>query len=140
VSTDTTIANWGVYYLNYSFVPADAATTLAKAQAIVKDKDRIAALKLTAVQTKKLRDLSSGRSMSMSEADKTLLSAAVEECLKAPAAQRGALEPKVVKTLDEVAQRSMDATKQQVVDRATQIDTIMTPELWKANAALGGAP
>jgi hypothetical protein len=133
--------NWHIiaYMGNYPFVPEDVKNTLYSARAIVADNARVAALKLTPEQVKRLRGLSSTITMAISEADKTQLGADIESYIKATPAERNTLEPKLLQLMDQIAVRSRPGTKKLAEDRAAQINAIVTPEMWKQDAAMGGA-
>lgn len=126
------------YVGSYSFVPEDTRTTIIAARAIIADADRVTALKLSADSVKKLKGLTSTITMATSEADKKELAGLVQAYVQSPEAQRGAQETKIYQTLDEIAQRSQGATRQQATERAAQINTIISPDQWKQNTTMGG--
>jgi hypothetical protein len=133
--------NWHTitYMGNYSFVPDEVKNTIYSARAIVADNARVAALKLAPDQAKRLRGLSSTITMSISDADKAQLGTVVEAYINAKPPERPAQEPKILQLLDQIAQRSIPATKKLAEDRAAQINAMITPEMWKQDAAMGGA-
>jgi hypothetical protein len=130
-----------ITYMAYPFVPDDVKNTIFAARGLMTDPDRTAALKLTPQQIKQLKQLSAPAAITMAvtPADRAELGNAIEAYVSANAPQRTALETKVLQTLDEVANKSTVATRLQAVERAQQINAIITPDMWKQNAAMGGA-
>jgi hypothetical protein len=135
--------NWRTitYTGNYPFVPADVKNTIYSARAIANPNDtaRATALKLTPEQVKRLRGLSVVITMNVSDSDKTELSASIEAYINAAQPERNQLEPKLLQLIDQIAQKSIPATRNLAVQRAAQINSIITPEMWKQDAAMGGA-
>ena len=128
-----------ITYLNYNFVPDDAKNTIYAARSLVADSERTKALKLSTQQVNKLRQLSNTINMIVAPSDRDSLGAAVLAYTNSKPADRPALEIKLLQELDDVAQKSMQPTRQQAVDRAKQINAMISPDQWKQNAAMGGA-
>ena len=127
------------YTGNYSFVPDETKKTLFSARTLISDATRTTALKLTPQQINKLRGLSWNVTMVVKPEDRDLIGSQIAEYAAADEKSRPAIEAKVLKTMDDVADRSTDATKKQAMDHADQINQIITPDMWKQNAAMGGA-
>jgi hypothetical protein len=119
------------YGTAYNFVPAETRYTIRSARIIIGDADRICALKLSSDSVKQLRALTSTITMAVSEADKQQLTSLLQAYVQTPDAQKPALQPKIYQTLDQIAQRSQAATRQQAVERAAQINKLITPDQWK---------
>jgi hypothetical protein len=127
-----------VAYISYGFLPTDAAATLQKAKTLYPDQKRTEALKLDVHQVGRLRTLSGNYPpMAISPEDRKALVTAADGYI-ANAKNRGALEITLLQQLDDISDRSINATKQAAVDRAAEINKIITPEMWKQDAA-GGA-
>jgi len=105
---------------------------------LIPDQKRTEAMKLDVHQVNQLRSLQGNPPMAISADDKTALLAAAQGYV-ADQQNRAALEPKILQQLDEIGDRSTDATKQAALDRAAQIDAIVTPAMWAQDAAMGGA-
>jgi hypothetical protein len=127
------------YMTNFPFVPEEARKTLTAVRSLVKDTTRITAMKLNVAQVRKLDALAGRPPMMISPADKELLSGLMIKYATASEKERPPLQSKVLETVDAIADRSVEATKKETLDRVSQIDKIMTPELWSQNAAMGGA-
>ena len=106
-----------ITYMAYQFVPEDVKNTIYAARSLAADADRTTALKLTPQQIKQLRQLSATIHMAVAPAARDELSNAMETYVAAKPTERPALEAKVLQALDDVAEKSMPATKQQAVDR-----------------------
>jgi hypothetical protein len=126
------------YANNFGFVPEDVRTTIIAARAIISDKDRINALKLSQDAVNKLTPLTKQITMNASDADRKEIAALVLAYVQTPEAQRAAQDAKLYQALDEIAQRSQTATRELATQRAAQINTIITPEQWKLNTSMGG--
>jgi hypothetical protein len=128
----------GVFYMNRALLPEPARRTIEAAATLLKDPNRVASLKLTADQRKKLGDLSREPQTIVAPADKILLTSAMADYIAADVKFRPQKEPKVLSLLDEISDRSMSATAKEATDHAAQIDQIITPEMWKMYAPAGG--
>jgi hypothetical protein len=121
-----------LFYINTSFLPADAHKTLLAALSLHRNQAAMEAMKLDMHQMNKIGALSNSLPMALTPADKEAFGNAVASYV-ANAGDRSAAEPKLMQLLDDIADRSMDATKQEATDRAAQINSIITPEMWKLN-------
>jgi hypothetical protein len=126
------------YVGSYAFVPEEIKTTIIAARAIIADTDRVTALKLTPEAVKKLKGLTTTITMNASDADKKELATLVQAYVQSPEAQRTAQETKIYQTLDQIAQRSQGPTRQLASERAAEINTLISPDQWKQNNAMGG--
>lgn len=133
---------WNIitYLGSYPFVPEDAKNTIFSARWIVSAGNErvVTALKLTPDQVKRLKGLVPQINMEVSPSDRAELAALMEAYIQAPDSQRPAIEPKVLEALDAVAQKSQPATRQMAVERAAQINAIITPEQWQLSRSMGG--
>ena len=127
-----------IFYINVSFLPQDAYKKILQVRNLIPDQKRTEAMKLDVHQVNQLRSLQGNPPMAISADDKTALLAAAQGYV-ADQQNRAALEPKILQQLDEIGDRSTDATKQAALDRAAQIDAIVTPAMWAQDAAMGGA-
>ena len=94
---------------------------------------------MTATQINKVLGLSRNITMVVKPEDRDLLAKQIAQYVAASPKDKPQLEEQALKTLDEVAERSIDATKKEAIDHANQINAIITPDMWKQNAAMGGA-
>jgi hypothetical protein len=125
-----------------TFLPEDVRRTVAAARQLATSDNKAAeALKLTPEQVGKLKQLGGRFSMTLSDADRTLLLADMAAYVAAPpAAQEGEAKTKLLADLDAVAERSKPATIKTAADRAAKINSIVTPEQWTQYKAMGGRP
>jgi hypothetical protein len=140
---DVTVANGKatfhlIAYMNYAFVPDEPKKTIFAARNLIRDATRTAALKLTPNQINKLRGLTWTLTMVVKPEDKELLGKQLAQYVAAAEKDRPAAEIQALKTLDEIAARSTEATRQEAIDHANQINSIITPDMWKQNTAMGG--
>jgi hypothetical protein len=136
--TDGKASLRNIFYTNAAFLPEDAHKTILAAKSLAQDQKRTEALKLDVHQVNRLRALSSNLPMSVTADDRNALVAAADE-YSTDAKARVALEPKLLQQLDELCDKSLDATKRLAVERAAEIDKIITPEMWKQDTTMGGA-
>jgi hypothetical protein len=127
-----------VFYTNRASIPQPARQTFEATSNLLKDSKRVEALKLTSTQRQKLDALSKEPPTVVLPADKILLTNAVGAYVAADVKYRPEMEPKILNLLDEISDRSMNATAKEAADRAAQIDQIITPDMWKLNASMGG--
>jgi hypothetical protein len=129
------------YNGNYSFVPPETADTILRTRVLVSNSARVAAMKLTPDQVKKLTALSVPRmAMNLSTAQRDVLCSLMTQYEQASPADRNTLAAKLELTLDQVAQAATAATAQQEADVAAQINAIITPDQWKQDGAAAATP
>ncbi len=132
--------NWHIisYTGNYAFVDDSVKETIYAARALVNDNARLAATNLPPAQVNKLRGLISIIYMNLSDTDKKDLGAKLVTYVQASDTAKQSLEGPLLQFLDEVAQRSIPATRELANRRAAEINSIVTPAMWKHDATMGG--
>lgn len=119
-------------YNSYSFVPEEARSTIKRARDIAGDNDRANRLGISTPQLRQLIGLTTRITMAVSKPDQDLLCAQLQDVAKTPL-DRVSLEAKIEQSLEDIAERSIPATRQMAVDRAAQINAIITPQQWQLN-------
>jgi hypothetical protein len=123
-----------LYNNSRAVLPKEVYETLSATNELIRDR-HADALKLTTDQTRRLRTLSNVNDMTLNPADKKTLEDEMARFIHSSGADRQALEPKLYQSLDQAAKNSIPATVHAATEHAAEINKIMTPELWKQNAA-----
>ena len=116
--------------------PPDVQKVMDQGRKLARDDKAVAALKLTDDQRRRLQRLSALPEMAASEADRALLVADFKAYQADPRGKTPT--PKLLADLDAIADRSADATRAAVLDRAAKLTAVITPDQWKQYAAMGG--
>lgn len=115
-------------YDRSDLLPDDQRRTLRAAYDALNRRGMAEQLKLTPEQTTRLRELGADPGMVVSREDRAAFLDAWTKYHAAPEADRPGIEPELLSLLEQIGNRSLDATRAALAERAAKAASILTPE------------